>query len=283
MPLVVPANCTCEMNENNTIFKGDRFLWGVYFVLCIISIVEVYSSSGFLTRRGGDFLGPAMRQISFVLAGTALVVVMHNFHYKWCKLLMLVLTPLSFLLMLWVDIFGSNVNDASRWLNIFGVSIQPSELAKLSTIITLAFILARFRYKDTGKVTPDAFKWSLIVVAVFSFLIFVDNFSTSALLALVGFCMMMVAGVETKKLAILAAAVIVALAIIVPVSVKMYQYEQTEKKPFPVLGDSRLTTVGARTMRFVENFGKPAYEEKIGKDNYQPQHAYMAVASGVVP
>lgn len=270
------------MNENNTIFKGDRFLWGVYFVLCIISIIEVYSSSSFLTRRGGDFLGPAMRQISFVLAGTALVVVMHNFHYKWCKLLMLLLTPVSFGLMIWVDIFGSNVNDASRWLNIFGVSIQPSELAKLSTIITLAFILARFRYKDTGKVTPDAFKWSLIVVAVFSFLIFVDNFSTSVLLALVGFCMMMVAGVETKKLAILAAAVIVALAIIVPVSVKMYQYEQTEKKPFPVLGDSRLTTVGARTMRFVENFGKPAYQEKIGKDNYQPQHAYMAVANGGV-
>ena len=35
-------------------------------------------------------------------------------------------------------------------------------------------------------------------------------------------------------------------------------------------------------MRFVENFGKPAYEEKIGKDNYQPQHAYMAVANGGV-
>ena len=35
-------------------------------------------------------------------------------------------------------------------------------------------------------------------------------------------------------------------------------------------------------MRFVENFGKPAYEEPIGKDNYQPQHAYMAVANGGV-
>ena len=76
------------MSENNTIFKGDRYLWGVYFLLCLISIVEVYSSSSFLTRRGGDFLGPAMRQISFVLAGTALVVIMHNLHYKWCKLLM---------------------------------------------------------------------------------------------------------------------------------------------------------------------------------------------------
>lgn len=43
------------MSENNTIFKGDRYLWGVYFLLCLISIVEVYSSSSFLTRRGGDF------------------------------------------------------------------------------------------------------------------------------------------------------------------------------------------------------------------------------------
>ena len=182
------------MSENNTIFKGDRYLWGVYFLLCLISIVEVYSSSSFLTRRGGDFLGPAMRQISFVLAGTALVVIMHNLHYKWCKLLMAFLVPLSLVLMLWVDIFGSNVNDASRWLNIFGVSIQPSELAKLATIITLAFILAKFRSKETGNVTSGAFKWSLIVAGVFCFLIVVDNFSTAALLGLVSFCMMMVAG-----------------------------------------------------------------------------------------
>ena len=270
------------MRENNTIFKGDRYLWGVYFLLCLISIVEVYSSSSFLTRRGGDFLGPAMRQISFVLAGTALVVIMHNLHYKWCKLLMAFLVPLSLVLMLWVDIFGSNVNDASRWLNIFGVSIQPSELAKLATIITLAFILAKFRSKETGNVTSGAFKWSLIVAGVFCFLIVVDNFSTAALLGLVSFCMMMVAGVETKKLLTLVAVAVVALAILIPVSVEIYEYEKREKEPFPFLGASRLSTVGGRTVRFVENFGKPAYEEPIGKDNYQPQHAYMAVANGGV-
>lgn len=270
------------MSENNTIFKGDRYLWGVYFLLCLISIVEVYSSSSFLTRRGGDFLGPAMRQISFVLAGTALVVIMHNLHYKWCKLLMAFLVPLSLVLMLWVDIFGSNVNDASRWLNIFGVSIQPSELAKLATIITLAFILAKFRSKETGNVTSGAFKWGLIVAGVFCFLIVVDNFSTAALLGLVSFCMMMVAGVETKKLLTLVAVAVVALAILIPVSVEVYEYEKREKEPFPFLGVSRLSTVGGRTVRFVENFGKPAYEEPIGKDNYQPQHAYMAVANGGV-
>ena len=267
------------MSENNTIFKGDRYLWGVYFLLCLISIVEVYSSSSFLTRRGGDFLGPAMRQISFVLAGTALVVIMHNLHYKWCKLLMAFLVPLSLVLMLWVDIFGSNGNDASRWLNIFGVSIQPSELAKLATIITLAFILAKFRSKETGSVTSGAFKWSLIVAGVFCFLIVVDNFSTAALLGLVSFCMMMVAGVETKKLLTLVAVAVVALAILIPVSVEIYEYEKREKEPFPFLGASRLSTVGGRTVRFVENFGKPAYEEPIGKDNYQPQHAYMAAYS----
>ena len=70
------------MNENNTIFKGDRFLWGVYFVLCIIRIVEVYSSSRFLTRRRVDFLGPALRQISFELARPGLGLAVPFFPYK---------------------------------------------------------------------------------------------------------------------------------------------------------------------------------------------------------
>lgn len=102
-----------------------------------VQLVEFPDTSG---RR---LFGPCHATDLFRIAGTALVVIMHNLHYKWCKLLMAFLVPLSLVLMLWVDIFGSNVNDASRWLNIFGVSIQPSELAKLATIITLAVYIGR--------------------------------------------------------------------------------------------------------------------------------------------
>ncbi len=271
------------MNENNMLFKGDRFLWGVYFLLCIISIVEIYSSSSFLTRRGGDFLAPAMRQIAFVLVGIVLVVVLHNCRYKWWKLLMLVLLPLSFLLMLWTDIRGVSANGANRWMAVMGTSLQPSEFAKLATVLTLSYILSKFRSKETGEVTSTAFKGSLIVVGIFGILIFIEDFSTAVLLVLVSFCMMMVAGVQTKKLLMLVAILVIAVAVLVPVSVGVYKYEQAEGKAFPVLGNiSRLSTAGGRIVRFGEGFGKPLYEEKIDEKNYQSQHAYMAIAHGGV-
>ncbi len=259
------------MSKENSIFKGDRYLWGIYFMLCVISIIEIYSSSSYLTRYGGNFLRPAMRQIGLVIFGTTLVVCMHNIHYKWSKLLMLGLTPLTLLLLIWALFLG-------RWLD-FGFSVQPSELAKLSVILLLAFILAKYQDPERKGAGTKAFKYSLIVTGIACLLIVKDNLSTALLVGVVSFCMMIIAKVEWKKLLLLAAVVMAAVVVLLSVSVMVYKYEEAVKKTFPVLGKTRMATWGGRCARFFESNDKKAYEEAIVDDNYQEQHAYMAVAN----
>ena len=45
------------------IFKGDKVIWMVFFFLCIISIIEVYSASSSLSYKSGNYMAPVIRHI----------------------------------------------------------------------------------------------------------------------------------------------------------------------------------------------------------------------------
>ena len=53
----------------NNIFKGDKVIWMVFFFLCIISVIEVYSASSQLTYKDGSYLAPVMKHIGILLMG----------------------------------------------------------------------------------------------------------------------------------------------------------------------------------------------------------------------
>ena len=57
---------------------GDRVIWVVYFFLCIISLVEVFSAGSSLAYKSGSFWSPLIKQAGFLAAGTVLVVIIHN-------------------------------------------------------------------------------------------------------------------------------------------------------------------------------------------------------------
>lgn len=45
------------------IFKGDKVIWMVFFFLCMISIIEVYSASSSLSYKSGNYMAPVIRHI----------------------------------------------------------------------------------------------------------------------------------------------------------------------------------------------------------------------------
>ena len=49
------------MNKKiGNIFKGDKVIWMVFFFLCLISVVEVFSASSSLTYKNESYWGPAI-------------------------------------------------------------------------------------------------------------------------------------------------------------------------------------------------------------------------------
>lgn len=81
---------------------------------------------------------------------------------------------------------GTTLNDTDRWIKIFGISFQPSEFAKLAVVIFCARAIA---FEQTEKGCDDNVLLRMLWVLPILFLIFMENFSTSALLG--GVCLFM--------------------------------------------------------------------------------------------
>ena len=125
------------MEDNRKILKGDKYIWGTYFFLCLISIISMYSASGMLTMKSGEIYDPIIRHAIFLIISTLIVFAVHYVHYKWLRLFGLPLFAIAAVLLLYTLFFAEKVNDAARWITIAGIPIQPSEIAKLD-VETLA-------------------------------------------------------------------------------------------------------------------------------------------------
>ncbi|WP_337637197.1 FtsW/RodA/SpoVE family cell cycle protein, partial [Hallella sp.] len=119
------------MNKKlSNLFKGDKVIWMVFFFLCIISIVEVFSASSELTYKGGNYLTPIIKHMALIVVGFGLMVVTLNINCKYFKLLTPIMLLFAGILLLLVLGLGQSTNGASRWIPIMGVQFQPSEMAK---------------------------------------------------------------------------------------------------------------------------------------------------------
>lgn len=185
--------------------KGDIGIWIIFFCLCIVSVVEVFSASSNLTYKSGDFLGPVSKHVFLLLVGIGCMIGVSNVKCRYFKLI----TPLVLLIagvsLIVVLFFGESTNGASRWIPVFGMQYQPSELAKGATVLAVAQILSALQTPSGAD--KRALKYILWITLPICFLIFLENFSTALLLALVVFCMMIVGGVSWRQLGPLVGAV----------------------------------------------------------------------------
>ena len=55
-------------------FKGDKVIWMIFFFLCLISAVEVFSASSSLTYNGGSYLAPIIKHLGILFLGVVFIV-----------------------------------------------------------------------------------------------------------------------------------------------------------------------------------------------------------------
>lgn len=279
------------------IFKGDKVIWMVFFFLCMISIVEVYSASSSLTYKSGQYALPIIKHSGFLLLGLLAMVVTLNIKCKYFKILTPFLLFLSVVLLLWALIAGHNANDASRWVDILGFRFQPSEIAKGTLVLTVAQILSATQ-TDKGA-DKRAFTYILVVCAIIIPLIALENLSTGMLLALTVLLMMIVGRVPARQIGqLIGASTIVIVGVVAfvllvgkestPANSRQELTEQVsgeeernaaaEEGPLSKLLH-RADTWKARMLKFLdEKPVKPEDVDIMDKD-MQVAHANIAIAS----
>lgn len=258
------------MDLIRNLFKGDKVIWIVFMFLCLISIVEVFSAASTLTYKSGDHWGPITQHCIFLMVGTVIVLLVHNIPYKWFKILPILLLPLSAALLLYLTAKGLIVNGAARWIDIFGLKFQPSELGKMGVIIGTALILSIMQEEKGAN--KRAFKYILYISLPICVLIFKENISTALLLFGVVFIMMFIGHIPWKQMGKLTGSIIL-IAVIGAIAVISMPNDTLRKV------SRRLPTFKERLLNYSENKKviTPA-EFDIDKDA-QVAHANIAIAS----
>lgn len=187
------------MNKTfGNIFKGDKVIWMVFFFLCIISIIEVYSASSQLTYKGGNYVAPVLKHISILLMGIFFMVVTLNIKCKYFRIVLPLMLGLSFVALISVYIVGQMTNGAHRWVTVMDIQFQPSEIAKGTLVLAVSQILSAMQTEKGAD--KQAFRYILTVCMFFIPLIMLENLSTAALLCIVVFMMMLIGRVPATQL-----------------------------------------------------------------------------------
>lgn len=180
------------------IFKGDKVIWMIFFFLCMISIIEVYSASSSLTYKGGNFWAPMIKHMSTLIMGVFFMLVAVNIPCKYFKVVTPFLLIFSVITLIWVLATGHSTNGAQRWVNLIGIQFQPSEIAKGTMVLAVAQILSALQ-TDTGA-EKRAMKYILIVGLFIIPFIMLENLSTAMLLCITVLCMMLIGRVPMSQI-----------------------------------------------------------------------------------
>ena len=188
------------MNKKiGNIFKGDKVIWMVFFFLCMISIVEVFSASSNLTYKTQNYIGPITFHTITILIGAVVAVIILNIPCRYFKLMTPFLLIISGITLLWVLIGGESINGANRVISLpGGITFQPSEIAKGTMVLITAQILSAMQREDGAD--KKAFKYILWIVVPTALLIGIENLSTAALLFAVIFLMMFIGQVPMTQM-----------------------------------------------------------------------------------
>lgn len=253
--------------------RGDATLWIVFIMLCIVSAIEMYSASSTLAYKAASHSTPMLRHVGFLSMGALIAFGVHLVPYRYIRIGAYLGLLVSVLMLIWVLLKGHSENDATRWLVIFGVQFQPSELAKLSVIIVAADLISRI--KDQAKDEGIYFRNILILLALICPLILFENFSTAFILFVVVFIMMFIGEVSLKRLGLLAGTLLAALIL------GFTAVKAIPKESMPKAFDRAYTWV-ARIDRFSTEKKDATAKYAITDENRQVQHGRIAIARGGV-
>jgi cell division protein FtsW len=191
------------MNAVLANIKGDRWIWLIVILLSLISLLSVYSAIGSLAyKRGVGVESILMKHLAMIVGGIILMYISHKLDYRYysgiSKLLMYITIPL----LLYTLLFGSHVNDASRWIAIpgTGLSFQTSDLAKLALITFLARSLSR--KQENIKDVKQSFIPIMGAVCSVFILIALANLSTALMLFGVSVLLLIIGRISIKQIAI---------------------------------------------------------------------------------
>ena len=177
-------------------FYDYSLLFTIAFLI-MFGLLMIYSASSYKAQL--DYNGNAAyfmtRQGVIALGGFAFMILISRLDYRWYAKFYKLAIAVSWFMMIAVSFVGRRVNGKRRWLGVGPLSFQPTELVKITIIVSVAALLVKLG-RDVDR--PAGIARIAMVVLPLAAIVAANNLSSGIIIAGIGFVMLFVA--SRKKL-----------------------------------------------------------------------------------
>lgn len=177
--------------------RPDKYIWGIYLFLLLISVIELFSASS-TEVRADNVYAPLIRHGIFLGGGLLIVLACQKIHYSVFRKLAWPMAILSLGLLLLSSLIGVEINGAQRAISIGPFTIQPPEIVKLTVVILLAGVLARNQIP--GGVSMKGVVTASVIVMVFSIFVLPNGLTNLLILIGASGCMFIISGMKGRTI-----------------------------------------------------------------------------------
>lgn len=177
----------------------DVTFFAAVLALMTIGLVMLFSASYpyAYQKYNGDSYYFFKRQLIFAVLGVIVMIVVSKINYKWIKIIEKPLFVVTIFLLVLVLFYHVNLEDRSedfkRWIPLGPITLQPSDIAKFSLVLTLSAYIAKYR-KYMQRLTYGVLFPGLII-GLFCVLIYLENhLSCTVLMFMIGITLMFCGG-----------------------------------------------------------------------------------------
>ena len=169
----------------------DYILLFSIILLSIISVFVMYSTDG------GEILYHTKSHFIKLLIFFPLMLIVSFFNIKFWHITSYIFYLIVIVLLIWVSIDGIKASGSQRWIDLYFIVLQPSELMKIAIILCLAKYYHRLKINNVNSFTSIIIALSIITVPV-TLVVSQPDLGTSILIASSGLIILWLGGVKIK-------------------------------------------------------------------------------------
>ena len=178
-----------------TFFQKLRsFDFTLMFCILIIGIISIFAM---YSTDGGDALYHTKNHVLRFIIFFSLMIFMSFVNIKFWHATGYVFYIIVLLLLIGASFYGVTAQGSQRWINLYFINLQPSELMKIAIIVCFAKYYHRVQINNVNKITTLAIPMVILTIPIF-LVVAQPDLGTSILIALSGLMVLWLAGVNVK-------------------------------------------------------------------------------------
>lgn len=200
-------------NKNKKPF--DFWIFAAVILLLSIGTIMVFSSSYYYSvKNEGNSFKFLIPQLQYMALSIIILVVTMNYDYKkWGKISpILLMGSIGLLVLVLIPNVGQVRNGAQRWLGVGTKTIQPSEIAKLTLIMFLAFSLSK-RKEGLQSFTKGLMPYLMLIGLIAGLVVIEPHLSGALIIVITAFIVLFCGGAKISHFVAMALPVVIAGAV----------------------------------------------------------------------